>query len=413
MIQENEILNLLLDRYERSGHCLPGKNSNRKVALAFTRGEYPRYHENDPCVIEINGTVQALADAGFITFTWRKGYIGWLLDKVYLNLDSVTQVYAKVGRKPLVDTADIFSEMLQQATITIRTSWKLRFLQDEVLRLQKNLRPSRLIPNDKVQTEAILKVLQYTENGPELMRVISSNCFHDSKYLERNLLPQLVSITKTYEPELITYRSLGEEVLTQSVVLEQLGILTYPEIFEFCGDVRLNFSEVGIDAGAFQNGFCLQSENLELITSVKLDKITTILLVENRTNYRYLILRGVPSDTLVIFHGGFYSPMKRKLFRLFAEAVHPTSDLLFWADIDLGGFLMFTRLKNDIFRGLVPWKMGLDDYEEYKSYGFVRSSSYLDSLRQRMKDEQFDPVFFPVADAILKNGTTVEQEIML
>ena len=38
---------------------------------------------------------------------------------------------------------------------------------------------------------------------------------------------------------------------------------------------------------------------------------------------------------------------------------------------------------------------------------------YLDLLRQRMEDESFDPIFNSVAEAIIINERTIEQEIML
>ena len=84
------------------------------------------------------------------------------------------------------------------------------------------------------------------------MRVISVNCFHDSKYLERNLLSSLSSIVRAYDPELTNYRTADEELLPQSAVLAQLGILTYPEIFEFCGGVQLIFAQSEQDTQPFR-----------------------------------------------------------------------------------------------------------------------------------------------------------------
>jgi Uncharacterized protein conserved in bacteria C-term(DUF2220). len=146
---------------------------------------------------------------------------------------------------------------------------------------------------------------------------------------------------------------------------------------------------------------------------VELPEIRTILLIENRTNYRAIVRQGIRSDLLVVYHGGFYSPVRRKLFRMLKKGAAQGTEVLFWGDIDLGGFLMFTRLKNDIFSDLVPWKMGLDDYNAYKDHGMPQSSAYLTSLKQRMEEKQFDDVFFAVAHAIATNGVTVEQEIML
>jgi len=412
MTREIEILNLLLDRYERSGHCLPGRESGRRVMLHMKR-DYADYRENNPFATEVNHTIQGLEEEGFVSFSWCKGYEGWLLDEVWLNLNSVDEAYIRAKREPLSTSSDALYYIVCQTITKIRTPWKLRFLEEEAERLRKSLRPSRLLPRDIVQAEAIMKVLQYTENGPELMRVISTNCFRDSKYLERNILSQLVSITKAYDPDLVEYRAMGNEYLTQNVVLKQLGIITYPEILEFCGNIHLAFPATQINTEAFENGFCFQSENLHLLSSIELSCIKTLLFVENRTNYRRLVLQGIPDTTLVIYHGGFYSPVKRRLFHMMSDSAGTSRESLFWGDIDLGGFLMFTRLKRDLFPNLIPWKMGLEDFERYKACGIRQSTSYLGSLQNKLEEKKIDPIFFPVARAMLKEGVTIEQEIMI
>jgi len=261
--------------------------------------------------------------------------------------------------------------------------------------------------------EAIVKVLQYAEKGPELMRVISVNCFQDSKYLEQNILSHIISIAKAYEPELVAFRFLGDEHLTKSVVLEQIGILPYPEIIEFCGNVSLSFQNATVNTGLFQNGFCILSENLRFLTGVDVSSIKKILFIENRTNYRHTILHGICNDTLVVFHGGFYSPAKRRFFSLISEKIIPASQIMFWGDIDLGGFLMFTKLKRGFFPNLTPWKMSIEDFNEYRSHGTRRTSDYIKLLNSKMNEEQFDPCFMPVALAITEAEVTIEQEIMI
>lgn len=413
MAWDLEILNLLLDRYERSGHCLPGKQSRRRVALSLTRGEYPAYRENDPDTAKINAVLETLAAGGLISFSWRKGYEGWLADKVYLELDALPRVYARTGRSPVSDAAASLRRLLEASGERLRTPWKRRFLDEERARIEKNLRPSRLLPGSLQQAGDILKVLEYTEQGPELMRVVSVKCFRDSKYLERCLRSQLVSITKAYDPELADYRSAGRDILSSSDVLAQLGILTYPEIFEFCGAARLVFPEGESDSSPFRRGFCLQSENLKGVTNITLDTIKTVLLVENRTNYRYILLHGVPEGQLAVFHGGFYSPGKKRLFQLLSAGLPASAEVRFWGDIDLGGFLMYTRLKKEIFPCLIPHRMGEEDYRAYQGSGSHKTAEYLDSLQKQLDRAAFDSVFFPVAQMILNTGVTIEQETML
>lgn len=413
MKHDDTILDLLLDRYERSGHCLPGKQSDKRVMLTMSAKAYPPYKDNSPETQHINAAVMELEAAGLVSYSWRKGYESWLLDKVYLNLDRLPDAYARIRRTPQAETAQTLQQLILDAQSRITTTWKLAFLRDEYQRLSEKLRPSQLLPQDPSIAEAILRVLAYTEQGPELIRIISTNCFHDSKYLEQHLDSKLVSIARAYEPELMKHRAMEEDVLSKNEVLKQIGILTYPEIFEMHGNAQLILSDTILPVGAFQHGFCLQSENAALLQRIQLDGIHRILFVENRTNYRHMVMNGGLRDTLIVYHGGFYSQAKRRFFQLLADALPDGAAVQFWGDIDLGGFAMFTRLKRDLFPTLEPYRMGLDDYKAYRNHGLVRSSTYLESVKKQMTEGTFDPIFLPVARAIIQNGQTLEQEIML
>lgn len=413
MKHDEAILNLLLDRYERSGHCLPGKQSDKRVMLTMSVKAYPPYKDNSPETQNINACVMRLETEGLVSYSWRKGYESWLLDKVYLNLDRLPAAYARIRRTPLTQTAQVLQQLILDAQSRITTPWKLAFLRDEYQRLSDKLRPSHLLPQEPAIADAILRVMIYTEQNPELIRIISTNCFRDSKYLEQHLDSKLVSIAKAYEPELTKHRAMEEDVLSKNEVLKQIGILTYPEIFELHGHIHLMMNNTVIPIGAFQHGFCLQSENAALLQRISLDGIHRILFVENRTNYRHMVTNGGFKDTLIVYHGGFYSKAKRRFFQLLADALPDGTAVQFWGDIDLGGFAMFTRLKRDLFPTLEPYRMGLDDYEAYRKHGLVRSSAYLESVEKQMTEGTFDPRFYHVARAIIQNGQTVEQEIML
>lgn len=413
MKHDEVILNLLLDRYERSGHCLPGKQSDKRVMLTMSSRTYAPYKDNNPETQNINAYVLLLEKEGLVSYAWRKGYENWLLDKVYLNLDKLPDAYARVSRTPLFQAAEKLQQLIVDAQSRITTPWKLAFLRDEYQRLCDKLRPSQLLPQEPAIAEAILKVLIYTECRPELIRIISTNCFRNSKYLEQNLEGKLISIAKVYEPELQKHRAMEEDVLSKNEILKQIGILTYPEIFEMHGNINLVLLDTVLQIGTFQHGFCLQSENVELLQQISLNEIKSILFVENRTNYRHMVMNGGVKDTLIVYHGGFYSLAKRRLFQLLADSLTDSVVTLFWGDIDLGGFAMFTRLKRDLFPALVPYRMGLADYETYKNQGMLRSSAYLEFLAKQMHDGTFDPIFNPIASAIINCGQTVEQEIML
>ena len=84
---------------------------------------------------------------------------------------------------------------------------------------------------------------------------------------------------------------------------------------------------------------------------------------------------------------------------------------MFWADINLGGFLMFDRLKR-LLPDLQPYKMFASDYNKYKDGGLTHSESYFKKLLEIKNQERFS-IFLEVIELILSNERTIEQEIML
>ena len=84
---------------------------------------------------------------------------------------------------------------------------------------------------------------------------------------------------------------------------------------------------------------------------------------------------------------------------------------MFWADIDLGGFLMFDRLKK-LLPDLQPYKMSVNDYNRYKEFGLKHSETYCKKLAVIKNENRFS-VFVEVIELILSNEKTIEQEVML
>ena len=116
-------------------------------------------------------------------------------------------------------------------------------------------------------------------------------------------------------------------------------------------------------------------------------------------------------DALAMYHGGFLSPQKRKLVSKLAAAARENTPVFFWADIDLGGFQMFTHLQQLIPR-LRPMRMSGEDVALHWQNGLRRSEDYLERLRQAQSENRY-PMFDGAIQEILKRGVTVEQEVFL
>ncbi|MCD8143686.1 MAG: DUF2220 family protein [Clostridiales bacterium] len=194
--------------------------------------------------------------------------------------------------------------------------------------------------------------------------------------------------------------------------LAYLGIYARPELYELsgaCGIVtRSGVIEV---AAATPYGLALPSTGVDAILSVDLRELRRIILIENKTNYDEYILTEQTREELVLYHGGFLSPQKRKWLSKFADALTPEIETFFWADIDLGGFQMFTHLQA-ILPGLRPMRMSGAEVTAYRSRGLARSEDYLSTLRTALEAGEY-PLFRDAIERILEYGVTIEQEAFL
>ena len=105
------------------------------------------------------------------------------------------------------------------------------------------------------------------------------------------------------------------------------------------------------------------------------------------------------------------SDEKRKFFKKMAAALQNQTETVFWADIDLGGFQMFERLK-EIFPTLTPMRMSAEDVTAHHGTGLVRSEQYLKTVQIALACNQY-PLFHMAMKKILEYGVTIEQEVFL
>ncbi len=84
----------------------------------------------------------------------------------------------------------------------------------------------------------------------------------------------------------------------------------------------------------------------------------------------------------------------------------------FWGDIDLGGFKMFVRLKENIIPNLKPLNMGVVEYRKYLNSGLDKDNKYLDLLKELLNNNKYE-LFYDVIENIILNKKAIEQEIFL
>lgn len=411
-MKRDMILSHLLDKYEKSKHLLEPGTSNRRVMLRVEKKELPEYKYQDADVRDaFNLAAEGLARDGLISIEWVKGRP--VFSAVILNLDAVSQCYRLVGRPHPRERAELVAETVQNALTDAETPWIAAWRDDVCAKARSTYAVPNFCKENLTFLSALLTAITEFDSlhgGSVTMRAFSSRCYHDSKYFEREIRETFLGIAQKYHPGLAEVCELEDRGARDK--LAYLGIYARPELYELSGRCVLVTEPGSIDVDAVRPfGIALPSTAVDSIKSIDLNGIHKIVFIENKTNYDEFLLSELEPDTLAIYHGGFLSPQKRKLFAKVADEIPKDAAVFFWADIDLGGFQMFSHLQ-ELIPSLQPMRMTGYDVRAHHKDGLERSKEYLERLEQA-RSSQIYPLFNDAIQEILHYGITIEQEIFL
>lgn len=413
-MKEVDILSHLLDKYERSKHLFQSNEAGRGVMLKVGPGkkDFPEYdYENASVRDSWNTAAVHLEQEGLILNEWVKGRP--VLSCIRLNLNRVMDCYQLIGRthpKELaMQVASMVNERLENASTCWIVAWRDQVCSDA----QSEYSVPAYCKNDLSPLEDLLKAMacyDAMQGESTTMRAFSSKCYHDTKYFERNVRDLFLRIAQKYDVGLSQLST--QETLGTREQLSYLGIYARPELYELAGNIVVHTEHGSITfQAATPYGLALPSTAVNHITTIDLTRIHRIVFIENKTNYDEYLLSELTQGILAVYHGGFLSPQKKKLFQKLGEAIQPNCDVFFWADIDLGGFQMFAQLQQ-LIPSLKPLRMSGSDVEKYHATGLIRSASYLDDLKAALAHQEY-PLFTEAIQEILKYGVTIEQEAFL
>lgn len=407
------ILNRLLDKYERSKLYLGEGSIKRRVLLKMNKREFPEYDVEISDIRElINSTVKELSEKYILDFAWLKYEKNNIIEKVWLRMDNIEGAYREAARTPKSIRTDTVLKLVRDYRKHIKAAWILSFLRDAESRIaaSKSLSPS--LPDDEKSARAVLDALKAIDDkGDEecLERIFSIRCFGDSKYFERNIRKKIVGIVYKY----FILNNSNSEILSDDEILAQIGIVKSAEQIEFCGGVIGLLYDRPVDFSVFKNGSCINSQTAKDIEITDLKSVKKVLFIENKANYSDYISKKRTEEELVVFHGGFYSPVKGLFFKKIYEAgKRGKTDFYHWSDIDLGGFRIFNRLKSEIIPGLKPLNMDREAFLSKKEYWMSFDEKYGAALYEMLGKKEFSE-FYDVIELMLNVRSRLEQEAFL
>lgn len=403
-----KILDQLIHSYEKSLHSNPFQDSSSRRVM-YPMKKYPAYDVADLDIVnEINEAMMELAEKQYITIEFDKEHANHM-KRIILNLDHVDEVYENYyGRMERSKEAFQLEQLFHDVYQKIHTEWILSFLKEETCYLKTKGWVHSYVGKDILHIKGLLQVLKHLNQGhPGFIRKMSNALFQNSKYFETQLKSSFLSVVRKYEP--ICQRAKEDEYdMRESEIFRSLGFQLYPEEFAWKGRVRFTLNNGTVnDTSSIVHGYMINGDTIQDIKCMDLSLISRIVLIENKANY-YHYLKHAKDDELVVFAAGHFSPVRKQLYQLLAE----TEEIYLWSDIDLGGFLMYARLKKEVFPQLKPMHMNKTIFETYQAYAKSVSEEYLAKIKKARQREDLS-IFYEVMDHILACGKTLEQEAMI
>ena len=410
MTEQGDILNRLLDKYENSKHLSDPGTSLRRVMLRVEKGDLPAYTYEDAVIRDTyNAAASELEKQHLVQLEWVKGRP--VLSAIVLRLDQISQCYASAERvHPKVRASQVV-QWIDSGLKNVAIPWIIAWKADVCRSAAEQMKiPAFCKTEDTPLLDLLCAFREYSAlSGGITMRAFSSRCFSDTKYFERNVRDLFLRIARKFDADLAL--SCDENELGEREQLAYLGIYARPELYEIAGNCQVRTDRGTICVGAAPYGLALPGTVVDFILSIDLAEIQCITFIENKTNYDEYVMSEKQPNELVIYHGGFLSPQKRKLVTFIARAVSESSKIQFWADIDMGGFRMFSHLQK-LVPSLVPMRMSGELVDQFHEHGLMRSKEYLSELAADVKNGKY-LLFRDAIEKILSYRVTIEQEVFL
>lgn len=394
------ILNLLLEKYENSKSY--NKETSRRVMIKTQNiKEYDIENFEEKSLF--NSSVIELSKNNIIDYSWRKYEENNIIDEIWLNKSSIIEAYNIAKRDDIKEQSNDEREYLER--ICFKNGWLNNFKNEVISDINKKQKENKLLPY-KYYKE-IMKALELIDkNNTYLERTFSIKCYNDSKFFEKHIKKYVVKIIRKY------YGFQQDEEYTDEEILLEVGISKYPEIIEFNGNIQIIFDDEKMKYSNITCGSYINSDAIKKIKSIDNSKIKKVLFIENKANYIDYINNNQSEEELVIYHGGMYSPNKKIFFQKIYEKSREEIIWHHWSDIDLGGFIIFERLKQNIISKLEPYKMSVDDFYDNKKFWQSISNEYVEKLKLKLQKEKYKE-FYSIINAMIKENARLEQEAFL
>ena len=380
----NNILNYLLDKYERSKIFVENTEIQRKISVKITK-LFPKYEDEAEyhLFIEVNNAVQTLEAKNFIKVSGKKN---GMISSIALNMDKLNEIYLFVSRKPKSETNHQLLTILED--YADKNEILNLFCKTQTERIRKNQK-AELFSGDFIEYANILKAVSelYQLEEETYMRDFSVRTFGDSKTFEK-IKNKVISL-------LFHYGDFPQE----ETILEELNLIKNPGHIYIKGACKISINGQVIDFSQFNADIAISSILLTNINSIEVmgNKVITI---ENLTTFN----RFYEENAMIIYLGGYHNIHRRNFIRkLYLQ--NPDIAYYHYGDIDAGGFYILLHLRKKTDINFLPYHMDIATLQQYSSL----TRQLTDNDRKRLQ-HLADREFSAVIQYMLENNCKLEQE---
>lgn len=380
------ILNLLLDKYERS-KSFTGDNKVEQRFSVKIATLFPKYGDEAEYDLfnALNEAVIALSEMDFVSFQCKKNGV---IENVSLKFTRLYDAYAYLTRTPKAETNRNLIGLLEQ--YDGKNDLLTRFCTVQKERIAKN-KKAEYFDGDIAEYEKLLKAVSMIFDVAEetFIRDFSIRVFGDSKSFE--------AIKGKVKRLLFQYGDFPNE----ETVLEDLNIVKNPGHIYMKGSALIQISGQTIDLSKLNGDIAISSALLPDIERI----IVTgkrVLTIENLTSFHAFSEK----DTFAVYLGGYHNTHRRRFIQqLFKD--NPTAIYYHFGDIDAGGFYILLHLRNKTGVPFSPYHMDIPTLQQYRDYTKPLTESDVKRLKKLADTEFSDTISY-----MLTNNCKLEQEAM-
>lgn len=389
---KEQILNSLIDSYERSALYKGTSLNQRKISLKVTDRTIKDYFdENDYNKKEtIDQSAKELESLDIINIQWGKGYESHLIKSIDLNVGSINDAYKLLKRKPKESSEEECINLLEKYSLENNLLGDFCKIMIGKLEEKSSIKKYLDIENLEESTQILWAIKNIIAQEDEIFkRNFSIRIFGDSKKFEL-LENKVLRILKDFSEE-------------ETLTLEGFNILSNPSYVHFKGDARIKLTQKVLDIGELKFGIGISSQDLKEIIDIQINT-TKVITIENLTTFNTFN----NSNFVCIYLGGFHNNARRELLKKI-KASNAKAEFYHFGDIDCGGFKILKHLIEKTSISFIAYNMDLNTLISGRKYCKELTQNDKKILVEMLKDECFKN-YFQVFEYMLRENVKLEQE---